>query len=812
MKTIGNKIILFCFMFLLLGLTVQAEEAQPYELPPKEIADLIDTPGSPFVMLSPDNKTLVIVERPALPPIKEVSQPELKLAGLRINPRTNGQARTFHFNKVKFKNLKTLKEYPLTGLPEDPRISNMSWSPNGQTAAFTLTRDNGLELWMAELKTGKAIKLTDAILNGAMRGRPFAWLPDSKHIIFKAVIKDRGNPPEKDLVPKGPVVQSNVGKAAPVRTYQDLLKSKHDEALFKYYTNTQLMMAAPGKEPTPIGKPGIISRFSVSPDGSYILVELTKEPFSYLVPYRRFPMSVEIWDTTGKRVKQIADIPLAEDIPKGYSSCRKGPRNFAWRADVPAELYWAEAQDDGDPKKKADIRDKVFSLNAPFTGTPKQGPALKYRYGGISWGTGTVAMVHDWWWKNRTERTVLFQPDFPDKPTDVIFDLSWEDRYKNPGFFTSKPNKWGKHVLLTDKKGNLYLRGAGASPEGNRPFIDSFNLKTKKSTRLWRSKAPYYEQVTSIIDIDKHKILTQREGKKVQPNYFIRNIKTGKIKQVTQFPHPFPTLKDVEKQFVEYKREDGVDLNGDLYLPPDYNKSDGPLPVLMWAYPREFKSKAAAGQRSDSPYRFIRLYWGSPLLWITQGYAVFNSVKMPIVGEGDVEPNDTYVKQLVGSAKAAIDKLAEMGVGDPKRVAIGGHSYGAFMTANLLAHSRLFAAGIARSGAYNRTLTPFGFQAEERTFWEAPDTYFKMSPFMHADKVKDPLLLIHGQADNNSGTFPIQSERFYHALKGHGATVRMVLLPHESHGYRARESIMHLAWETYNWLEKYVKPRGAGSQ
>jgi dipeptidyl aminopeptidase/acylaminoacyl peptidase len=129
------------------------------------------------------------------------------------------------------------------------------------------------------------------------------------------------------------------------------------------------------------------------------------------------------------------------------------------------------------------------------------------------------------------------------------------------------------------------------------------------------------------------------------------------------------------------------------------------------------------------------------------------------------------------------------------------------MTANLLTHSRLFAAGIAESGAYNRTLTPFGFQNERRSYWEAPEIYNRMSPFMNADKVKDPMLLIHGMADNNSGTFPIQSESYYAALKGFGATVRLVLLPDESHGYAARESILHKHWEVLNWMNKYVRDK-----
>lgn len=802
------KMVLLFFIISILGLTSGAQEKTTYQTPPDEIARLIDTPGSPFVIVSPDNKTLVIIERPELPSIKDVSQPELKLAGLRINPRTNGQSRTYYFNKVKFKNIKTLKEYPITGLPEEPRISNLSWAPDGKRAAFTITTDNGLELWTANLKDGKAVKLTDAVVNGAMRGTPFQWLADGKRILFKSVLKDRGNPPEKDRVPKGPVVQLNVGKTAPVRTYQDLLQNKHDEALFTYYTTSQLKIVEPGKTPKSVGKPGLISSFSVSPDSSYILVQTIKQPFSYLVTYRSFPLTVEIWDPDGTPVKKIADIPLAEDVPKGFDAVRKGPRSFTWRADVPAELWWAEARDEGNPAKKTDLRDQLFCLPAPFTGKPKDGPTLKFRFAGIVWAGGTTAMLYQWWWRTRKMQTLRFQPDSPDKSPEIIFDRSYEDRYNNPGSFVSKPNKWGKSVLLTGNGGKtLYLTGAGASPEGNRPFIDSFDLNTKKTKRLWRSKAPYYENVVSVIDIKKNTVLTRREGKKIQPNYFIRNLKKGRLKQITHFPYPYPTLKDVEKQLIKYKREDGLELSGNLYLPPGYKKSDGPLPVFMWAYPQEFKSRNAAGQVTDSPYAFIRLYSTSPLLWLTRGYAVLDNPKLPIVGEGEKEPNDTYVKQLVAGAKAAVDKLVEMGIGDRNRVAIGGHSYGAFMTANLLSHSRLFAAGIARSGAYNRTLTPFGFQAEERTFWEAPEIYFKMSPFMHAQKIKDPILLIHGEADNNSGTFPIQSKRYYHALKGHGATVRLVMLPFESHGYRARESVMHVAWETFEWLEKYVKNR-----
>jgi dipeptidyl aminopeptidase/acylaminoacyl peptidase len=802
------KTVLFCLVFGAMSFPVAAQEELLYQMPPKEITELVDTPNNPFVMPSPDAKILLIVEKPALPSIREVAQPELKLAGLRINPRTNGPSpsRTEYYKKIVFKNLKSMKGYPLSGLPAEARISDLDWSPDSQKVAFTVTQPDGIELWIAYTADGKAVKLTGPVLNGAMEYQFFQWLPDSRHLVCNTVPPNRLPLPEKDIVPKGPVVQSNEGTVAPVRTFQDLLKDKYDEALFTHYATSQLLLVDLTGKANPIGEPGIIASVDPSPDGNYILVNLIKPPFSYLVSYAEFPQTYEIWNREGEIVKKIADIPLAEDVPSGNDAVRKGPRDFSWRSNWPAMLYWVEAQDGGDPAKEAEIRDRVFFLSAPFIGDGRSGPALKYRFSGFSWGTGSLAMVHQFWWKTRRVRIDRFQPDFPENPIKVVFDYSSEDRYADPGRFINRPNPYGRPVLLMDREGRvLYLTGRGASPEGDRPFIDKYDLSTGKTSRLWRSAAPYYENFAAFVDTQNNVVLTSREGKKVQPNYFLRNLRTGKLKQVTFFKHPFPALKDVEKQIIRYMRPDGVELNGSLYLPVGYKKTDGPLPVLMWAYPQEFKSRAAAGQLSDSPYRFIRISPYSTLLWITQGYAVFDNPTMPIVGEGKQEPNDTYIEQLVANAQAAVDKLVAMGIADRKRVAIGGHSYGAFMTANLLAHSRIFAAGIARSGAYNRTLTPFGFQAEERLLWQAPDTYIKMSPFMFADKVKDPILLIHGQADDNSGTFPIQSERFYHALKGNGATVRMVLLPNEAHGYAARESVMHMLWETYNWLEKYVK-------
>jgi dipeptidyl aminopeptidase/acylaminoacyl peptidase len=797
----------FISLILFLCLPAAAQEELTYQLPPKAIADIVDAPGNPFIIPSPDAGMLLVVERPALISIADLSQPELRLAGLRINPRTNGPSlsRTAFYKKVIFKNLKTLKEHALTGLPVDARVSDPEWSPDSAWLAFTVTRADGIELWVASANDGKAKCLTGPRLNGALGYGSFQWLPDSRGLLCGLVPEGRAPLPEKNIVPKGPVVQRNEGKVAPVRTYQDLLKDKDDEALFAHYATSQLAIVDLAGDVQAVGEPALIAYADPSPDGRYILVNVIQRPFSYLVPFSEFPQSFEIWDRDGRLVRKIADIPLAEDVPPGNDAVRTGPRDFAWRGDAAATLFWVEAQDGGDPAKEAEVRDKVFCLATPFTGDAEAGPALTYRLRGISWGTGSLAMLTQFWWKTRQLRVERFAPDALAKPLQEVFAYSSEDRYGDPGRFATRANAQGRQVLLADRSGALYLLGRGASTEGDRPFVDRFDLASGKKVRLWRSSAPYYESPLLVVDADKGLVLTSREGRKVQPNYFLRDLRGGKPKQVTFFPHPFPALRDVEKQIVRYQRPDGVELSGNLYLPVNWKQADGPLPVLMWAYPQEFKSRAAAGQMQDSPFRFIRISAYATVLWITQGYAVLDNPTMPIVGEGKQEPNDTYIEQLVASAQAAVDKLVEMGIGDRARMAIGGHSYGAFMTANLLAHSRLFAAGIARSGAYNRTLTPFGFQAEERLIWQAPDTYIKMSPFMYADKLKDPILLIHGQADDNSGTFPIQTERFYHALKGNGATVRMVLLPNEAHGYDARESIMHMLWETWTWLEKFVR-------
>jgi len=552
----------------------------------------------------------------------------------------------------------------------------------------------------------------------------------------------------------------------------------------------------------------VVRGMDPSPDGKYLMVQSNQHPYTYSLQEGSFPRRIEILDIkNGELAYLVADLPLQDQVPVSFGSVPTGPRSISWRDDVAAELSWAEALDGGDGGNDAEWRDRVFTLAAPFTDEPMELMTLAQRFGGVQWGHDKMAFVVSWWWTTRNMRVWHVQPAHRDVEPRVVEERSFQDRYGDPGNPVTVRNKWGRRVMLTVDGGKtLFLRGNGASPEGDRPFLDQWNVETDETTRLFHSEAPYYENPIDLLDVNKRQMLTRRESQTEPPNYFVRDLKKDELTQKTFFTNPTPQLEGISKEMITYERADGIQLTGTLYLPAGYDKDrDGPLPVLMWAYPTEFKSKQDAGQVTDSPYRFTRVGWWSPMLYLTRGYAIFDDPTMPIVGEGDEEPNDTFVEQLVASAQAAADELIRRGVGDRDRMAIGGHSYGAFMTGNLLAHSDIFRAGLPRSGAYNRTLTPFGFQSEERTLWEAPEVYATMSPFMHADKIDEPILLVHGDADNNAGTYPMQSERMYGALKGHGATARLVMLPHESHGYRARESVMHLLWETDRWLEEYVK-------
>ncbi|HEX9760161.1 MAG TPA: prolyl oligopeptidase family serine peptidase [Candidatus Acidoferrales bacterium] len=775
---------------------------QGYRRPAKEILDILDSTATPSVSLSPARDRVLMAEPLRYPPIADLAQPMLRLAGLRLNPATNGPARPQRFRNFVLKNLSDGRETPVQ-IPAGVNAGFPSWAPDGKQFYFVNTTGTGLELWIGNPQTGAVHRINNIQLNGVL-GSPCSWMPDSRTLLCRLVPAGRGKPPDRPLAPNGPNIQESFGRPAPVRTFQDLLTDPHDEKLFDYYATAQLaLVETTSGRATPVGKPGVIGGVSIAPNGEFFLVGSILRPYSYLVPLFAFPNTTQVWDRSGKMIYRVASQPLADNIPIG--GVQTGPRNINWHPLDPATLVWVEALDGGNPRTTVPHRDRIVWLKAPFSGQPAEITKTEHRYAGITWGErGDLAVIRDSDRRTLRVRAWFFDPRNLSEPFRLVWDRSAQDRYGNPGAPELKRLPTG-HIAMLQHGDFIYLTGPGASPEGDRPFLDRFNVKTLEAERLFHSDAQSYESVTDLLVPDASRFLTRRETLTDPPNYFIRTA-AGQSRAFTTFPDPAPQLRGIQKELVTYKRADGVDLSFTLYLPPDYKKGER-RPAVIWAYPREFTDASVAGQVSGSPNRFVSIGGISHLFFLLAGYVVLDNAAMPVVGDPETV-NNTYVEQIVSSSQAAIDKAAEMGVIDPNRVGVGGHSYGAFMTANLLAHSDIFRAGIARSGAYNRTLTPFGFQSERRTLWEAAETYLKMSPFLYAHKIKEPVLLIHGEADNNSGTFPIQSERMYHAIKGNGGSVRYVTLPHESHGYAARESVEHTLWEMINWFDQHVKNPG----
>jgi dipeptidyl aminopeptidase/acylaminoacyl peptidase len=793
-------------LIVLLMIAPLTSAQQGYQKPPQAVMDILNAPPSPQVSIAPTRDRMLMAQGERYPSIAELAEPMLRLAGQRVNPNINGPHRFPTITALTLKNIVDGKETRLT-LPASAKLGPPQWSPDGKMFAVTNSTATGIELWIGDAATGKLTPLKGAQIN-AVYGDPVQWMPDAHTLLVQLVDKQRGAPPVAPKVPTGPTIQENYGKATPAMTFQDLLKNAHDESLFDYYATAQLALidARSGKT-TPIGKPAIYGQVDPAPDGQHILITRIHRPYSYLHPAAAFPKEVEVIDRAGRVIHKLASLPLQDQVP--IEGVPVGPRAYQWRPTDPATLVWVEALDGGDTKKKADVRDRVLMLKAPFSGQPVELAKTEHRFSGMLFGEkGGVAFLNDFERNRRRARTFLINPDNPAQPPRLVFDLSIQDRYRNPGSPVMKLLPTGHRVMMINGD-DIFLNGAGASPQGDRPFLDRFNLNTLKAERLFRCDETHYESVVALVSNDGAQFITSRESVNRPPNYFLRSTGNESPKALTNFTDPTPQLRGITKQLVRYKRNDGVDLSFTLYLPADY-KTGTRLPTVVWAYPREFGDADTAGQVSGSPNRFTTISGTSHLFFLTRGYAVLDDATMPVIGDPETM-NNTYVEQIVASAQAAIDKAVELGVTDRNRVGVGGHSYGAFMTANLLAHCDLFRAGIARSGAYNRTLTPFGFQSERRTFWEAPEMYAKVSPFMHAHKIKEPILLIHGEADNNTGTHPIQSDRMYQALKGNGGNVRYVTLPFESHGYAARESTEHTLWEMLGWFDKYVKNASSAS-
>ncbi len=806
-----------CTLSCLLCLPVSASLL--YQEPGEDIATLAKAQLAPSVRLNSQGTVMLLLARSLYPPIATLSEPELRLGGLRVNPQKNIGSRVRYYNDIKIQPLsrsglgtKAKPEsghlntaIPASGLPDAPQLAYFSWSPDEKTVAFTHTSATGVELWVLEVANAKARRLSKRLLNANL-GSPYTWAADSQSIFTKIVPKSRSALIDTSRsVPTGPTVSVSQGEKAQNRTYQDLLKSPADAFNFEQLTRSELYRITLNGRAKLWQSAALFASLEVSPDGQYVMVTQVKRPFSYLVPYYRFAAETHIHTDAGRLVTQLIDRPVEETRPKGFMATTNEKRGFEWRADQAATIAWVQALDGGDPAQDVPFRDELLELDAPFNKEPRALIKTRNRLQQVHWGNATMAVVDDIWYDNRNTKSYAFNPAAPAAGFVTLFDRSLQDRYSDPGAFAKTRNALNQSVLALDQ-GKGYLFGEGFSDAGQFPFVDTIDLRLGTTERLYQSDfTERVERLLSAIDLKTGSLLVSIESPNAYPNYYLRNIRAPSLTQVTAFENPYAALVNTQKTLMTYQRDDGLNLSGTLYLPEDYEVGSGTrLPLLLWAYPVEYKDAQSAGQKTSNPNEFTYPYYGSPIFWVTRGFAVLDDAAFPIVGEGDAEPNDSFRQQLVANAVAAIETLDQSGIIDPTRVAVGGHSYGAFMVANLLSHSNLFAAGIARSGAYNRTLTPFGFQREQRSYWDAPEVYDAMSPFMHADKMKTPLLLIHGEADNNSGTYPMQSERYFNALKGLGAPARLVILPKESHGYRGQESILHMLWEQDQWLQKYL--------
>jgi dipeptidyl aminopeptidase/acylaminoacyl peptidase len=780
---------------------VPAAAQAPYKLPPKEVVDLVDAPPPPQVVVSPTGEAVLLADPEAYPPIALLAEPILRLGGVRLSPATGCRQRTFRFTGLAVQSTAGGAAVRVP-LPAEARIGWPAWSHDGSRFAFARDLADGVELWVGEAASGSARAIPGVRLDDVL-GMPFAWTGDGRRLLVRTIPEDRGKAPAAPTVPVGPVVEETAGKTSQMPTFQDLLRTPHDEAVFEHYARAQLALVdAVSGAATPLGEAGLYMDVEPSPDGRYLLVQRVMRPFSTRVPYFYFARAVEVWDAGGKPVATIADLPVADEIPR--QGVPTGPREVAWQPLAGATLVWFEAMDGGDPTRKVPQRERVMRLAAPFATAAAEVTRLKQRFTGIDWTARTgVALVSEYDRDRRWRTTSLVDLEAP-AAAKVVFDLSAHDAYGDPGEPVLETRPTGERVALQDGDA-IYLTGDGASEGGDFPFLDRLDLTTLKKERLFRCDGRRYERFLAFVKGSRGAALLQSESKVDPPNVYVADLVSGTRRKLTDYSDPTPQLTRSSKELFKYARKDGVPLSGTLYLPPGHTPGTR-LPVLVWAYPLEYSDAGTAGQVRGSTNTFPRVTGPSPLAFLTQGYAVLMDATMPVVGDPETM-NDTYVEQISAAAEAAIDALDVKGVVDRRRVVVGGHSYGAFMAANLLAHTDLFAAGIARSGAYNRTLTPFGFQSERRSFWEAPELYLRVSPFTYAHKINEPILLIHGEADNNSGTFPIQSERLFQALRGNGGTARLVLLPNESHGYRARESVLDTLAEMIEWADRWAKNR-----
>ncbi len=791
-----------------------------YDQPPQHVLDVLHAPSPPQPYVSPTRDRLLLVSWVDYPSIAQVAEPFLKLAGVRVEPRTRRKhdtpggygvapcARSFALVEVA-----TSKETPVT-LPANGCADGIAWAPDGKHFAFRNTSSSAVELWLGDAATGAVHRIGDARLN-PMFGSSHQWLDTGTTLLVKLVPATAGVPPASGAAAEGPSIQETASGGGEFSTYEarDTLQNKRDEDLFEYYGTSQLALVDTSTGAiTAVGTPGVYTDLDGAPDGDHVLVTRIVKPYSYTVTYGRFAHEIEVWERSGK-ITPIAKLPVADHVP--VHGVPTGPRDHGWRTTEPATLVWSEALDGGDWNAKVPARDKVMMQAAPFTAPAVELTRTEQRFGGYEWSEQrSLALLHEYDENKHWQRTFVANVDDPKAKPALLWDMSSDEHYKDPGNPVYKLLPNGQWVIRLDGQA-IYLAGSGGSPDGDRPFLDRLDLASKKAERLFRSDKAGFEYFLAFTDNASTKtFLTWHQSPIDPPNAKLRTLGAAVAgapageaafasdpRPITHIPDPTPAVRSIKKRLVKYKRKDGTDLSFTLYTPPDY-KEGGKLPAILYAYPLDYANKATAGQVTGSEQLFTRIR--DYRLLLLSGYAIIDNAAFPIVGDPK-KAYDTYLQQLVDDARAAVDKAVSLGVVDRDRIGVTGHSHGALMTVNLLAHTDLFRAGAATSGSYNKTLTPFGFQSERRSVWKARDVYLQVSPFFFADKLTLPLLVVHGADDANPGTTPLQAVKLYEAIRGNGGTARLVMLPHEPHWYSAMESNEQLAFEELRWFDKYVK-------
>ncbi|MFV0421078.1 S9 family peptidase [Oleidesulfovibrio sp.] len=794
-----TRFLFFIATLMLMQVHPCAATTTDYQSVPDSIRKIINIPAEPSVVPSPDGEMLLFAEYGQLPAVEDLARPTVGLAGIVIDAARNSRRPLNLAVSLYTIDMESGERKTVTGLPKEAGFSHVTWSPDSEHIAFAVYEEGGVTLWVADADTMQAQRIAGLKLNDIL-GAPYVWHPDGDLLLTLAVPAEQGPRPEVAKHKFGPVIQDSTGFARAARTYQNLLQSAYDVALFEYLAASVIAQVSTDGEIKTLGEPSLYSSLSPSPNGKYLLTETIRRPYSYILPVSRFPYRVEVLDMQGASVRLIDELELANAVPAGRWNVRTGAREAAWNPAEPAELWWVTARDGGKASANATIRDELFVLNAPFTDEPRSVFRMPMRFENVYWGGDAVFAAG------------------VDTQSGKKYGWMLEEEMQEPirlatGSFMplveSADGAFRKYRLMPDEKG-IYLA------DKRQGALLGYDIRTESKKILWTGDESVKESVIRPLEDDKE-FLVRSESFTSPPNYYIRTKGNKNVRAVTAFEHPVPSLLKVQKKRLEYTRADGVRLAGDLYLPPEYTVEDGPLPTLIWIYPREYKNKAAAEKALEKENSFMPLGRTSRMFWPLMGYALLDSPAMPIIGSNGTQPNDTFLKQLEMNAEAAVSELVRTGVARADNIAVGGHSYGAFATANLLTHTSLFAAGIARSGAYNRSLTPFGFQHEHRSLWKNPELYKNMSPFFHISKINSPVLIIHGDHDQNAGTHPEQSVRLHQALVGLGKTSRLVLLPYEGHSYYGQESVMHAIWEMTRWLDSHLEPlkeqpQSAGSE